>query len=140
MKNEEKPSKNNSSTENVDHNNGTHTRTKDFQRDGSLSRLKTQTTTTTQLISKHFYLKSSSQVDGSVTLKLVLVAPLDREKQSKHLLSLQAFDGGSPPRNGSLLIRVSVLDVNDNAPVFSQVSVFYRRCSSTLPSFATFLA
>ncbi|XP_076020982.1 protocadherin alpha-8-like [Genypterus blacodes] len=51
---------------------------------------------------------------------LVLQKSLDREKQSEHKLVLTAFDGGNPPRSGSLNVTVTVLDSNDNHPVFSQ--------------------
>ncbi len=30
------------------------------------------------------------------------------------------MDGGNPPKSGTLVIEVFVIDVNDNAPVFSQ--------------------
>ncbi|NWR66027.1 PCDGA protein, partial [Bucorvus abyssinicus] len=36
-----------------------------------------------------------------------------------HELVLRASDGGEPSRTGTVRIRVSVLDANDNAPVFS---------------------
>ncbi|XP_063353612.1 protocadherin gamma-A11-like isoform X27 [Pelmatolapia mariae] len=53
-------------------------------------------------------------------VELVLENTLDREKQSEMNLLLTALDGGSPQRSGSVVIHVTVLDANDNAPVFSQ--------------------
>ncbi|XP_037531479.1 protocadherin gamma-B4, partial [Nematolebias whitei] len=63
----------------------------------------------------HFILSA----DGS-TLELVLDKELDREKQNQLKLILTALDGGAPQRSGTAVIHVSVLDANDNAPVFSQ--------------------
>uniref|UniRef100_A0A4W6BZP7 Cadherin domain-containing protein n=1 Tax=Lates calcarifer TaxID=8187 RepID=A0A4W6BZP7_LATCA len=53
-------------------------------------------------------------------LELVLENKLDREKQKELNLLLTALDGGSPQRSGTVVIHVTVLDANDNAPVFSQ--------------------
>ncbi|XP_056328896.1 protocadherin alpha-2-like [Danio aesculapii] len=53
---------------------------------------------------------------------LVLKKALDRERQSKHKLILTATDGGNPSKSGNLNITVSVLDTNDNRPVFSRDS------------------
>ncbi|XP_039670014.1 protocadherin gamma-A11-like isoform X10 [Perca fluviatilis] len=53
-------------------------------------------------------------------VELVLDNKLDREKQSEIKLLLTALDGGSPQRSGTVVIHVTVLDANDNAPVFSQ--------------------
>ncbi|XP_045887286.1 protocadherin gamma-A11-like, partial [Micropterus dolomieu] len=54
------------------------------------------------------------------TIELVLDKELDREKQKEINLLLTALDGGSPLRSGTVVIHVTVLDANDNAPVFSQ--------------------
>ncbi|XP_058505674.1 protocadherin gamma-A4-like isoform X49 [Solea solea] len=54
------------------------------------------------------------------TIELVLDKELDREKQGDINLVLTALDGGSPQRSGTVVIHVTVLDANDNAPVFSQ--------------------
>nr|XP_043896804.1 putative protocadherin beta-18 [Solea senegalensis] len=53
-------------------------------------------------------------------VELVLENKLDREKQREMNLLLTALDGGSPQRSGTVVIHVTVLDANDNAPVFSQ--------------------
>ncbi|XP_069387775.1 protocadherin gamma-A12-like [Paralichthys olivaceus] len=53
-------------------------------------------------------------------VELVLENTLDREKQKEISLLLTALDGGSPQRSGTVVIHVTVLDANDNAPVFSQ--------------------
>ncbi|XP_044220401.1 protocadherin beta-16-like [Thunnus albacares] len=58
-------------------------------------------------------------VDGNM-IELVLDKELDREKQQEINLLLTALDGGSPQRSGTVAIHVTVLDANDNAPVFSQ--------------------
>ncbi|XP_053736016.1 protocadherin gamma-A12-like [Synchiropus splendidus] len=53
-------------------------------------------------------------------VELILDNKLDREKQQDIELILTAYDGGSPQRSGTVVIHVTVLDANDNAPVFSQ--------------------
>ncbi|XP_070407859.1 protocadherin beta-15-like [Nothobranchius furzeri] len=53
-------------------------------------------------------------------IELVLDKELDREKYKEINVLLTALDGGSPQRSGTVVIHVSVLDANDNAPVFSQ--------------------
>ncbi|KAM8732170.1 protocadherin gamma-C5-like isoform 13-T13 [Acanthopagrus schlegelii] len=52
--------------------------------------------------------------------ELVLEKSLDREKQSVHQLLLTAVDGGNPVKTGTTKIIVTVLDNNDNIPVFKK--------------------
>jgi len=49
---------------------------------------------------------------------LTAAAALDRETQSEHRLKVTAFDAGEPPRTGQLDITLTVVDSNDNSPVF----------------------
>ncbi|XP_061582015.1 protocadherin gamma-A10-like [Cololabis saira] len=53
-------------------------------------------------------------------VELVLENKLDRENEKEINFLLTALDGGSPQRSGTVVIHVTVLDANDNAPVFSQ--------------------
>ncbi|XP_069711082.1 protocadherin-23 [Phaenicophaeus curvirostris] len=49
---------------------------------------------------------------------LVLSSVLDREKTTSHHLVLLASDRGTPSLNSTATVLVTVLDVNDNPPVF----------------------
>uniref|UniRef100_A0A8D3B907 Protocadherin 1 gamma 32 n=1 Tax=Scophthalmus maximus TaxID=52904 RepID=A0A8D3B907_SCOMX len=68
----------------------------------------------------NFILKQSSNADGKKYADMVLQTPLDRETNPHLSLKLIAVDGGSPQRSGTVNIDVTVLDANDNAPVFNQ--------------------
>ncbi|KAJ0050377.1 hypothetical protein NL108_018218 [Boleophthalmus pectinirostris] len=70
--------------------------------------------------SGHFKLEMQTQPDGSQFVEMVLETPLDREKNEEHTLILVASDGGAPQRSGTARIHITVLDINDNAPVCSK--------------------
>ncbi|XP_056238414.1 protocadherin gamma-A12-like [Seriola aureovittata] len=53
-------------------------------------------------------------------VELILENKLDRERRQEIELPLTAFDGGTPQKSGTVMIHVTVLDANDNAPVFGQ--------------------
>ncbi|KAL2077311.1 hypothetical protein ACEWY4_026815 [Coilia grayii] len=69
---------------------------------------------------EYFTVSVSSHASGRKNVELVLDKELDREKQEEVTVILTASDGGSPPRSGTVAIHVTVLDANDNAPVFNQ--------------------
>ncbi|XP_036433667.1 protocadherin beta-16-like [Colossoma macropomum] len=69
---------------------------------------------------EHFVLNVNTNLYGLKYSELVLDKELDREKEQELSLILTAVDGGTPPRSGTVAIHVTVLDANDNAPVFSQ--------------------
>ncbi|XP_029367999.1 protocadherin beta-16-like [Echeneis naucrates] len=68
----------------------------------------------------NFHLKLQNQQDGSKKVEMVLQKQLDREAQEHLSLTLTASDGGDPQLAGKMRVEISVLDVNDNAPVFTQ--------------------
>ncbi|XP_074505754.1 protocadherin beta-15-like [Sebastes fasciatus] len=68
----------------------------------------------------HFKLNVNTKSGGRKYGELVLDKELDREDKKEIILLLTAFDGGSPQRSGTVVIHVTVLDANDNVPVFSQ--------------------
>ncbi|XP_072295796.1 protocadherin gamma-A11-like isoform X36 [Eucyclogobius newberryi] len=70
--------------------------------------------------SDNFILKLHDQSDGGKKVEMILQKPLDREKEEIVSLLLTAVDGGEPQRSGTMIIHITVLDVNDNAPVFTQ--------------------
>ncbi|XP_065146653.1 protocadherin gamma-C5-like isoform X19 [Paramisgurnus dabryanus] len=67
-----------------------------------------------------FSLKVKDLGDGRKVPELVLEKALDREKKPIHQLLLTALDGGSPANSGTSQINVTVLDINDNNPVFEK--------------------
>ncbi|KAM3613403.1 uncharacterized protein V6R79_025500 [Siganus canaliculatus] len=68
----------------------------------------------------HFKLNVNTKAGGRKYGELVLDKELDREDKKELILLLTATDGGSPQRSGTVVIHVTVLDANDNAPVFSE--------------------
>ncbi|XP_029113259.1 protocadherin gamma-A11-like isoform X13 [Scleropages formosus] len=70
----------------------------------------------------HFVLAVNPNTHGGKNVELVLEKELDREQQEEVTLLLTAADGGTPQRSGTVVIHVTVLDANDNIPVFSQAA------------------
>lgn len=64
------------------------------------------------------------QSSGSITVDRAL----DRESVQEYSLTIQASDGGSPPKTDTATVRITVTDVNDCVPQFSK-----REYTETIP-------
>lgn len=68
-----------------------------------------------------FRLAVTTNPSGDVSyLHLETTGNLDRETNGFYVLNISAQDGGSPPKYGYLQVNVTIVDVNDNPPIFDQ--------------------
>lgn len=51
---------------------------------------------------------------------------LDHEERSVYRIAVAATDNGIPPKQTVRVLRVEVLDVNDNRPTFSSSSLIFK--------------
>ncbi|XP_023050235.1 protocadherin alpha-1 isoform X16 [Piliocolobus tephrosceles] len=70
--------------------------------------------------SDYFSLDVQASDELSKSLWLELRKSLDREETPELRLLLTATDGGKPELQGTVELLITVLDVNDNAPLFDQ--------------------
>ncbi|XP_066573654.1 protocadherin alpha-6-like [Amia ocellicauda] len=82
-----------------------------------------------------FQLKSSFQDN---LFSLVTKSRLDRETTSQYNITLIAQDRGQPSLSSEKTIHVSISDVNDNRPVFSQSSYTLYLTENNPPGMAVF--
>lgn len=71
-------------------------------------------------------------------LHLETTGKLDRETMDFYVLNISARDGGTPSKYGYLQVNVSILDVNDNPPIFDQ-SDFSVSLNESVPPGTTVL-
>lgn len=57
---------------------------------------------------------------ANTNLMLRVVRDLDHEAKDSYSLRIVARDGGTPQKEGTLYVEITVEDVNDNAPKFTQ--------------------
>ncbi|XP_039339418.1 protocadherin alpha-4-like [Mauremys reevesii] len=85
---------------------------------------------------EYFTLDLQKNDEHSDGLVLVLRKSLDREETPVYRLLLTATDGGKPELTGTVQLVITVLDVNDNAPVFNQsvykIRLFENAANGTL--------
>ncbi|XP_045347213.1 protocadherin beta-4 [Leopardus geoffroyi] len=66
----------------------------------------------------YFHVLTRNHSEAKKYPDLVQDKALDREEQPAFSLTLIALDGGSPPKSGTITVRILITDVNDNAPEF----------------------
>ncbi|XP_041049702.1 protocadherin-1-like isoform X3 [Carcharodon carcharias] len=59
---------------------------------------------------------------GEKLPQLIVTGRLDREQRDTYDLSIRVVDGGRPSRASTAILRIAVLDINDNAPKFERSS------------------
>ncbi|KAM9376152.1 protocadherin-12 [Pholidichthys leucotaenia] len=67
---------------------------------------------------QYFALAVTIGPDGAKQAELDIIKVLDREVHASFNLTLVAWDRGTPPRSGSILVQVHIQDSNDNSPSF----------------------
>eukprot|EP00117_Sycon_ciliatum_P011661 scpid2392/ scgid13049/ Protocadherin Fat 1; Cadherin family member 7; Cadherin-related tumor suppressor homolog; Protein fat homolog; Protocadherin Fat 1, nuclear form len=69
----------------------------------------------------HYTLLTNTHVFSinSLTGQIVTSAPLDRENQTRYTLHVQVWDRTEVTRIAQTVLLVTILDINDNAPVFA---------------------
>ncbi|XP_022349091.1 protocadherin alpha-1-like [Enhydra lutris kenyoni] len=81
--------------------------------------------------SDYFSLDVQASDELSKSLSLELRKSLDREETPELHLLLTATDGGKPELEGTVQLLITVLDVNDNAPLFAQAGYRVHLLEST---------
>ncbi|XP_026639419.1 protocadherin alpha-4 isoform X5 [Microtus ochrogaster] len=81
----------------------------------------------------YFSLEKPSTDERVKGLGLVLRKSLDREETPEIFLLLTATDGGKPELTGSVELLVTVLDINDNSPVFDR-SLYTVKLPENVPN------
>ncbi|XP_051019285.1 protocadherin alpha-7 isoform X6 [Acomys russatus] len=82
---------------------------------------------------EHFSLDVPPNHEQVKPLELVLRKPLDREEAAEMRLLLTATDGGKPELTGTVQLLITLVDANDNAPVFER-SLYTVKLPENVPN------
>lgn len=75
-------------------------------------------------INNAFKLAYHRERDSVLYLDLQVNGLLDREITSSYTLVIEALDGGIPPLRGQMVVNITIVDINDNQPIFNQSRYF----------------
>ncbi|XP_066149601.1 fat-like cadherin-related tumor suppressor homolog isoform X2 [Euwallacea fornicatus] len=64
--------------------------------------------------------------------ELKVIGYLDREKEYEYFLNITVYDLGKPQKSSSKVLPITVLDVNDNAPIFEKPLASFRVAENAL--------
>lgn len=64
--------------------------------------------------------------------ELKIIGYLDRERESEYVLNVTVYDLGKPQKSVSKVLPVTVLDENDNAPVFEKALASFKVTENAL--------
>lgn len=62
----------------------------------------------------------------SDTGELKVIGYLDRERTDEYLLNISVFDLGRPQKSSSKILPITILDINDNPPIFEKSVASFR--------------
>ena len=75
-----------------------------------------------------FRLETKQSGSNVLYLELVIEGKLDYETKSFYSLRIRVYDGGSPPNHGDIRVNITLLDANDNSPIFT-----HTKYSASIP-------
>ncbi|KAM9409514.1 protocadherin-20 [Pholidichthys leucotaenia] len=70
-----------------------------------------------------FTLDVEENEGGELTPFLIVTEALDRETQAEYITDIIAEDGGTPPLLGAATLKITITDVNDNCPQFTESQI-----------------
>lgn len=77
-------------------------------------------------VNSAFRLETKPRQNDALLFDLAINGHLDYEEVPFYSLVIRAYDGGRPPLYGTMRLNVSIIDVNDNQPIFNMSRYFAK--------------